>query len=124
MKAHALSRAEGPALSRAEGAADKIRLWREKPQVFVREVLGVTPDAWQDEVLAAFPHRQRLAMKMVNGTLQKCAARLRCGACRAITTSRTAIARGANSTLQDDSFRRINAPRRNTSGFIGIVSAR
>jgi hypothetical protein len=52
---------------RAQAAFDKIRLWREKPPVFVREVLGVTPDAWQDEVLEAFPHRQRLAMKACKG---------------------------------------------------------
>ncbi|WIM09063.1 hypothetical protein [Enhydrobacter sp.] len=50
-----------------EAAADRIRLWREKPPVFVRDVLGVTPDAWQDELLAAFPHRQRLAMKACKG---------------------------------------------------------
>ncbi|MBS0219957.1 MAG: hypothetical protein JSR91_04365 [Proteobacteria bacterium] len=67
MTARAASRTGRPILSRAEAAADKIRLWREKPQVFVREVLGVTPDAWQDEVLAAFPHRQRLAMKACKG---------------------------------------------------------
>ncbi|HEU5094515.1 MAG TPA: hypothetical protein VFT77_05120, partial [Reyranella sp.] len=55
------------ATRRAEAAADRIRLWRETPQVFVREVLGVTPDVWQDEVLAAFPHRRRLAMKACKG---------------------------------------------------------
>ena len=52
---------------RAQAAFDKIRLWRERPQVFVREVLGVDPDVWQDEVLQAFPHRQRLAMKACKG---------------------------------------------------------
>jgi phage terminase large subunit len=48
-------------------AADKIRLWREKPQVFVREVFGVTPDAWQDDVLAMFPTSPRMAMKACKG---------------------------------------------------------
>jgi hypothetical protein len=48
-------------------AADKIRLWREKPHVFVREVFGVTPDAWQDDVLAAFPTSPRMAMKACKG---------------------------------------------------------
>ena len=48
-------------------AADKLRLWREKPQVFVREVFGVTPDAWQDDVLEAFPASQRQAMKACKG---------------------------------------------------------
>lgn len=45
----------------------KILEWWEKPQVFVREVFGVTPDAWQDDVLAAFPHHQRIAMKACKG---------------------------------------------------------
>ena len=44
-----------------------LKLWADKPQVFVREVFGITPDAWQDEVLEAFPHRQRLAMKACKG---------------------------------------------------------
>lgn len=48
-------------------AAERIRLWREKPQVFVRECFGVTPDAWQDDVLEAFPHQKRLAMKACKG---------------------------------------------------------
>ena len=37
--------------------------WWDSPQRFVREVFGVVPDPWQDEVLAAFPTHQRLAMK-------------------------------------------------------------
>lgn len=48
-------------------AAEKIRLWREKPQVMVRELFGVTPDAWQDEILTAFPTRPRQAMKASKG---------------------------------------------------------
>lgn len=48
-------------------AADKLRLWREKPQAMVRELFGVTPDAWQEDVLAMFPHRQRIAMKACKG---------------------------------------------------------
>jgi len=43
------------------------RLWWEKPQVFVREVFGITPDAWQDEVLEAFPHHPRQALKACKG---------------------------------------------------------
>src|ERR1700676_5035469 len=49
-----------------EGARRMLR-WREQPQLFVRECLGVTPDAWQDDVLAAFPTNQRLAMKACKG---------------------------------------------------------
>ena len=48
-------------------ASDRIRLWREKPQAFVRECLGVVPDPWQDHVLEAFPHNQRVALKACKG---------------------------------------------------------
>lgn len=53
-------------------AADKIRLWREKPQVFVREVFGATPDGWQDEALAVFPTQPRIAMKACKGPGKTC----------------------------------------------------
>lgn len=33
----------------------------------MREVLGVVPDKWQENVLEAFPHNQRLAMKACKG---------------------------------------------------------
>ncbi len=45
----------------------RLRDWKARPQLFVREVFGVTPDPWQDEVLAAFPRNQRLAMKACKG---------------------------------------------------------
>lgn len=48
-------------------AAEKLRLWREKPQVMVRELFNATPDPWQDEDLAAFPHTQRYAAKACKG---------------------------------------------------------
>src|SRR6185312_13307824 len=54
------------AMSLAE-AQSKIRLWRENPPAFVREVFGVTPDPWQDDVLSAFPSQQRVAMKACKG---------------------------------------------------------
>jgi phage terminase large subunit len=41
--------------------------WRADPRRFVREAFGVVPDPWQDEVLAAFPSHQRLAMKACKG---------------------------------------------------------
>jgi hypothetical protein len=47
--------------------ADTLRAWAENPPRFVREQFGVTPDPWQDDVLAAFPHRSRLAMKACKG---------------------------------------------------------
>jgi hypothetical protein len=47
--------------------AAELRAWAENPPRFVREQFGVTPDPWQDDVLAAFPHRSRLAMKACKG---------------------------------------------------------
>ena len=41
--------------------------WAEDPCRFVRNVFGVRPDPWQAEVLAAFPHHPRLAMKACKG---------------------------------------------------------
>jgi phage terminase large subunit len=46
---------------------EKLRQWRLDPRVFVREQFGVVPDAWQDDVLAAFPRSPRLAMKACKG---------------------------------------------------------
>lgn len=48
-------------------AAERIRLWREKPHAMVRELFGTVPDAWQDEVLEAFPHNPRMAMNACKG---------------------------------------------------------
>lgn len=43
-------------------AKDKLRIWRNDPRIFVREVFKATPDPWQDDVLEAFPTSQRIAM--------------------------------------------------------------
>lgn len=43
-------------------ASGKIRLWRERPDVFVRDVFNITPDPWQDKVLQAFPHQSHIAL--------------------------------------------------------------
>ncbi|MFI5001054.1 MAG: hypothetical protein ACHQK9_14345, partial [Reyranellales bacterium] len=48
-------------------AAGQLVRWKEDPCGFVREVFGATPDPWQDEVLKAFPHCQRLVMKACKG---------------------------------------------------------
>jgi phage terminase large subunit len=48
-------------------AAEKIAAWREHPALMVRELFGVTPDAWQEEVLEAFPHSPRIALKSCKG---------------------------------------------------------
>lgn len=48
-------------------AADILRVWRESPLAFVRDMWSVEPDPWQVDVLEAFPHNQRLAMKACKG---------------------------------------------------------
>ena len=50
-----------------DSETDLLRAWKADPCRFVREEFGVTPDPWQDEVLAAFPRNQRLAMKACKG---------------------------------------------------------
>lgn len=51
---------------------DKLRLWRAHPDIFVEQVFGVTPDAWQRDVLQAFPHNQRQAMVACKGPGKTC----------------------------------------------------
>lgn len=53
-------------------AASKIKLWREHPDIFVRQVFKATPDPWQDEVLKDFPNYQRQAMKASKGPGKSC----------------------------------------------------
>jgi phage terminase large subunit len=48
-------------------AAARIAAWRADPLAFVRECFGVEPDAWQADVLAAFPTHPRIAMKACKG---------------------------------------------------------
>lgn len=55
----------------ASAVAD-IRRWKADPIAFVREVFGVEPDAWQADVLKAFPTHQRLAMKACKGPGKSC----------------------------------------------------
>lgn len=50
-----------------DDSARKIKLWRERPDLFVREVFQAEPDAWQEEVLKAFPTSKRIAMKASKG---------------------------------------------------------
>lgn len=47
---------------------EKLKLWREKPVAMVEELFNVKPDAWQAEVLEAFPRTPRIAMKSAAGT--------------------------------------------------------
>lgn len=48
-------------------AAARIKDWRERPDVFVRDVFGVAPDAWQADVLRAFPTTPRTALCACKG---------------------------------------------------------
>jgi hypothetical protein len=52
-------------MSKAE--AVKIKLWRERPDIMVRELFGVTPDPWQDQALRAFPTSPRMALQASKG---------------------------------------------------------
>lgn len=58
---------DGDASGYASQAGEKLRLWREKPQAMVRDLFNVTPDAWQDQVLADFPTHPRQALKACKG---------------------------------------------------------
>lgn len=48
-------------------AARKIKRWREDPVYFFQDALNMDPDPWQVDVLRAFPHNQRMAMKACKG---------------------------------------------------------
>lgn len=54
-------------MSKTAVAADTIRRWREHPLQMVQDLWGVTPDPWQADVLEAFPHHQRIAMRAAKG---------------------------------------------------------
>ena len=46
---------------------DQFTTWADKPQVMVRELLGITPDPWQDNILEMFPKNPRMAMSASKG---------------------------------------------------------
>src|ERR1700689_710226 len=48
-------------------AAETLLRWTEHPAQMVRDLGGVTPHSWQEDVLEAFPHRQRIAMPASKG---------------------------------------------------------
>lgn len=54
-----------------EGVA-KLKLWKNNPAQFVRDVFKVEPDRWQLRVLEAFPRNQRMAMKACKGPGKTC----------------------------------------------------
>jgi hypothetical protein len=51
----------------APAPADAVRVWRDRPDLMVRELFDVEPEPWQVDVLQAFPHQQRIAMKASKG---------------------------------------------------------
>lgn len=50
-----------------ELAASTLERWRLHPAAQVREEFGAEPEPWQEEILEAFPHHDRLAMKACKG---------------------------------------------------------
>ena len=53
-------------------AVDALRRWREHPTTMVRELFGVQPDPWQEEILEEFPKRPRIALKAAAGVGKSC----------------------------------------------------
>lgn len=50
----------------------KLKDWREHPAGMVRDLFGVEPDAWQEEILEAFPHNPYIAMQACKGPGKTC----------------------------------------------------
>jgi phage terminase large subunit len=50
-----------------ELSKDTLRRWLHTPVAMVEETFGAKPDAWQREVLEAFPSKNRIAMKASKG---------------------------------------------------------
>jgi hypothetical protein len=50
-----------------ETPSESLRRWKDHPLHFVREVFGVTADAWQEDVLESFPHHPKEAMSCAKG---------------------------------------------------------
>lgn len=51
---------------------DNLARWREHPAAMVRELFGVEPDPWQEEILEAFPHNPYIAMAACKGPGKTC----------------------------------------------------
>lgn len=51
----------------AASSEELVRLWRERPDVFVRDIFGVTPESWQDEALIGIATGDRVAIKSGHG---------------------------------------------------------
>jgi phage terminase large subunit len=66
-KQEAAGRRESP-----RSTQTSLALWRDRPDVMVEELFGVTPDPWQREVLRAFPTTPQIAMKASKGCGKSC----------------------------------------------------
>ncbi len=53
-------------------AAKRIKVWRDSPVIFVREVFNVDPDDWQLDALEAYRTNQRTAMLASKGVGKTC----------------------------------------------------
>lgn len=52
--------------------ASRLAVYREHPSQMVREMFGIEPDAWQIDVLEAFPKNPRIALKACKGPGKTC----------------------------------------------------
>lgn len=52
--------------------ADRLALWRARPDIYVRERFHAEPDIWQDEGLRLFPTSPRLGFKAAKGPGKSC----------------------------------------------------
>jgi phage terminase large subunit len=53
-------------------AGANIKKWREHPASMVVDLWKIKPDAWQEEVLEAYPHSPRIALKACTGPGKSC----------------------------------------------------
>lgn len=60
------------ALNEQATAIDAIRAWRSDPVLFVRQVFGAEPDAWQRDALAAVARDPKVAMSACKGPGKSC----------------------------------------------------
>lgn len=52
--------------------SDRIPIWTERPSIMVRELFETVPDPWQEEILDAYPHNQRVSMTACKGPGKTC----------------------------------------------------
>lgn len=73
-KSPAAARAAEPPVADTGTAREEaqLRRWAAEPGLFVRQVLGATPDPWQDDVLAQWTQHDRIAILGSKGCAKTC----------------------------------------------------